>query len=227
MDTFQKKGQVTVKDVIVALRQLGGRSEFMDIYKTLKNNRLGDFSYYRHEESFRECTRQCIYKHCKGNAKYKGKEVKFKKDGKFYNLLESDINTPSDSLEKTQIIKQKTPIATDIELPTSPEKVEQHLYRKLRDTALARIVKEDNHYECEICNDTIKLKDGRLYAEAHHLKPLGRPHDGPDVRENIICVCPNDHVRLDYGAIALDIRELSGVGKEYVDYHNEKIYKNE
>lgn len=226
MDTFQKKKQVTVEEVFVVLRELGGRAEFNDIYKTLKNNRSGDFSYYKNEGSFRETTRQCIYKHCKGNAKYRGLEVIFIRDGKFYKLSKSDIITPSDSLEKTQITQQKTPIATDIKLPTSPEKVEQHLYRVLRDTVLARIVKEKNHYECEICNDTLKLKDGRLYAEAHHLKPLGRPHDGPDVRENIICVCPNDHVRLDYGAIALDIHDLSGVGKEYVDYHNENIYDN-
>ena len=227
MDTPKKTGRVTVEEVIVALRKLGGRAEFIDIYKTLKNNRLGDFSYYSYEESFKTTTRQCLYDHCEGNARYHGLVVKFIRDGKFYKLLETENVTSSDSLEKTQIAQQKTPIATDIKLPTSPDKVKQHEYRILRDTVLARNVKDEKGYKCEICHDNIILKDGRLYAEAHHLKPLGRPHNGPDVRENILCVCPNDHVRLDYGVIALDIRKLSGVGKEYVDYHNEKIYKNE
>ena len=29
------------------------------------------------------------------------------------------------------------------------------------------------------------------------------PHDGPDQASNILCLCPNDHVRLDYGAITI------------------------
>ena len=29
-------------------------------------------------------------------------------------------------------------------------------------------------------------------------------HDGPDVLSNVLCLCPNDHVRFDFGAIWLD-----------------------
>jgi putative restriction endonuclease len=36
-----------------------------------------------------------------------------------------------------------------------------------------------------------------------HIHPLGTPHNGPDVKENVLCVCPNDHVRFDHGAIYL------------------------
>lgn len=41
------------------------------------------------------------------------------------------------------------------------------------------------------------------YAEGAHIQPLGRPHDGPDVARNILCLCPNDHVRFDRGAITI------------------------
>ncbi|MCX5892441.1 MAG: HNH endonuclease, partial [Deltaproteobacteria bacterium] len=58
----------------------------------------------------------------------------------------------------------------------------------------------------------------------HHIKPLGSPHDGPDVRENILCVCPNHHVMLDYGVIELDGVQLPGIGREYINYHNEHIF---
>ena len=44
------------------------------------------------------------------------------------------------------------------------------------------------------------------YAEGAHIRPLGYPHDGPDVLGNVLCLCPNDHVRFDYGAIWLDDR---------------------
>jgi predicted restriction endonuclease len=54
--------------------------------------------------------------------------------------------------------------------------------------------------------------------------PLGSPHSGPDVRENILCVCPNDHVLLDYGAIKVEANLLEGIGKEFIDYHNDNVY---
>lgn len=42
------------------------------------------------------------------------------------------------------------------------------------------------------------------YAEAAHIRGLGRPHDGPDVVSNVLCLCPNHHVLFDAGAIYVD-----------------------
>ncbi|WP_107440879.1 HNH endonuclease [Streptomyces fodineus] len=36
------------------------------------------------------------------------------------------------------------------------------------------------------------------------MRPLGKPHKGPDVEPNVLCLCPNCHVRLDIGAIVID-----------------------
>ena len=44
------------------------------------------------------------------------------------------------------------------------------------------------------------------YAEGAHLRPVGSPYHGPDAVENVLCLCPNDHVLLDRGAIVLDDR---------------------
>lgn len=41
------------------------------------------------------------------------------------------------------------------------------------------------------------------YVESHHLRPLGRPHEGPDTPGNIIVVCPNHHVMFDRGTAAI------------------------
>jgi hypothetical protein len=128
--------------------------------------------------------------------------------------------------QKTAVVKpEPSPIAQDIQEPSQPDRLRQDTYRILRDTLLAREVKEINQYKCQLCGQSIQLKDGRLYAEAHHVKPLGSPHNGPDVRDNILCVCPNHHVLLDYGAISLDGAKLSGIGKIYIDYHNKYISK--
>jgi predicted restriction endonuclease len=70
----------------------------------------------------------------------------------------------------------------------------------------------------------IQLSDGSYYAEAHHVRPLGRPYNGPDTIDNIICVCPNCHVLLDYKVIKLEKPKLPNVSSEYVDFHNREIY---
>lgn len=120
-----------------------------------------------------------------------------------------------------------TPVANDAdELP--PDRVLTVTYRVLRDTEKARRVKELHTYRCQICDHTIRLPNGSLYAEAHHIKPLGRRHTGPDVMENILCVCPNHHAELDYGARRLSLSALRTVpghriGSSFIDYHNQQI----
>ena len=122
-----------------------------------------------------------------------------------------------------------TPIAIDKD-PVPPNRVETTTYRILRDTNLAKKVKYLNKYECQICGHYILLNNGGKYAEAHHIKPLGGPHNGPDVMGNIICVCPNHHAELDYGVRELILSELRLVDghkieSEFIAYHNSEIFK--
>jgi 5-methylcytosine-specific restriction protein A len=122
----------------------------------------------------------------------------------------------------------KTPEASDLSAPPETTRALSQTYRIIRDTEIARWVKYIHEYKCQICDAAISLSDGGLYAEAHHIKPLGGDHKGPDVVENIICVCPNHHAQLDYGAIQLDnagLRSVSGhnINDEYIKYHNSVI----
>jgi len=117
-----------------------------------------------------------------------------------------------------------TPKATDLNDPPESTRVETTIYRILRDTALSREVKIRQNYQCQLCSATIQLGDGSYYAEGHHVKPLGRPYNGPDTIDNIICVCPTCHVLLDYKAIELDKSKLPNVSPEYIDFHNHEIY---
>jgi len=120
---------------------------------------------------------------------------------------------------------KSTPIAVDI---NEPDRTESHLvttYRVLRDTALARRIKADNDHKCQICDERILLGEDNPYAEAHHVRPLGSPHNGPDHPGNIVCVCPNCHVKLDYGAIEIDQMIFKNVLPEFIQYHNEVIRK--
>lgn len=133
----------------------------------------------------------------------------------------------SDAIRVAQFftVAHPTPLASDI---NEPKETERHLvttYRVLRDTALARRIKADRDYKCQIYQERILLGDGTPYAEAHHVKPLGNPHNGPDDPSNIVCVCPNCHVKLDYGAIKMDQVLFANVHSEFIDYHNTVICK--
>lgn len=117
-----------------------------------------------------------------------------------------------------------TPKASDIDDPPPVARIETTIYRILRDTALSREVKIAQNYKCQLCSATIQLSDGSYYAEAHHVKPLGRPYNGPDTIDNIICVCPTCHVLLDYKVIRLEKLKLPNVSPDYIHFHNHEIY---
>jgi putative restriction endonuclease len=80
---------------------------------------------------------------------------------------------------------------------------------------------------------------GVKYAEAAHIKPLGKPHNGNDQPGNIICSYPNHHVMLDKGIFAIEndltLKGLEGIltihqdhelDKESLEYHKEHIFIN-
>jgi len=111
-----------------------------------------------------------------------------------------------------------------------PKRVQTQTRRVLRDTKISQWVKYIHEYRCQLCGQTIELGNDKFYAEAHHIQPLGEPHNGPDVIENIICVCPNCHVLLDYGAVLLNVNKIANVegheiDRKYIEYHNTVIYK--
>jgi predicted restriction endonuclease len=83
--------------------------------------------------------------------------------------------------------------------PTRPVTVQ----RRIRSSAVIDRVKRAHRHRCQICHDVLEVEGG-LYAEGAHIRGLGRPHEGPDVPSNVLCLCPNDHVRFDYGAIHLN-----------------------
>ncbi|MHC3470491.1 YDG/SRA domain-containing protein [Streptomyces sp. 7R007] len=93
------------------------------------------------------------------------------------------------------------PFAEDEKFPVTRA---ARIQRIVRDAAAARRVKELYDHECQICGLRLVGADGKPYSEGAHIKPLGKPHEGPDVERNILCLCPNCHVSLDIGAIVIE-----------------------
>jgi hypothetical protein len=115
---------------------------------------------------------------------------------------------------------------------------------RLRNTLLAGEMKRRYNNTCQVCRRTVRLISSDC-AESHHVKPLGTPHNGPDVEGNIVVVCPNHHVMFDRGAIGIDVdslvvRHVTGafrprplhlepwhvLNPQYLAYHSRFIFGN-
>jgi hypothetical protein len=136
-------------------------------------------------------------------------------------------NQPADPEDGFRLLKQQAVVvATDEEFDDGPApRIRTVVQRTIRDTHEAAEIKRLHRYRCQICGKRIALPDGDYYAEAHHIRPLGSPHDGPDRRENILCLCPNHHAGLDYRCFRIEKPKLRvhldhTISDEHIAYHN-------
>jgi hypothetical protein len=112
------------------------------------------------------------------------------------------------------------PVAT----PEIPEEVEREwIYQEESDEAVARRQSQvqtqvrdrrkaaalKTHYgnTCTICGVRLQVGERRFYSEAAHIRPLGKPYDGPDKASNMLVLCPNHHLQFDRGIVRLRKRE--------------------
>ena len=102
------------------------------------------------------------------------------------------------------------------ETPGPAPRTDARVQRIIRSTAVTQRVKSLYRHRCQVCGVTVQTATGP-YAEGAHIRPLGRPHNGPDVESNVLCLCPTDHVRLDYGGIVVTDR------LEVVDAHTGQV----
>lgn len=58
---------------------------------------------------------------------------------------------------------------------------------------------------CQFCRVPVQVETSpdRFYSEGAHIKPVGKPHNGPDTPANLLILCPNHHVELDTGMLTL------------------------
>jgi hypothetical protein len=117
----------------------------------------------------------------------------------------------------------------NLSLPVRRDRV--HFDRIRRDQNLVRQVKLIRENTCQIC--AIRLgTENSPYSEVHHIRPLGEPHNGEDILENMICVCPNCHTQLDYLYMPINIElivEQNGrqpnhsINLEFIQWHNQRF----
>jgi putative restriction endonuclease len=73
----------------------------------------------------------------------------------------------------------------------------------VRDPKVASWIKKTYSSTCQNCRIVLSTPAG-LYSVGAHIRALGTPHNGKDVVENVLSLCPNCHVLFDYGAIYIE-----------------------
>ena len=85
-----------------------------------------------------------------------------------------------------------------------PEKKLRSFIATSRNLSIVKYLKNLYKDKCQICGEAIEISQDNFLSEVHHIKPLG-VHNGPDVIDNAIVLCPNHHTMFDRGAITIDI----------------------
>jgi putative restriction endonuclease len=101
----------------------------------------------------------------------------------------------SDALQPIEFKKDVIPKGE-----VNPGKIRSVVIRTIRNTAVAEYVKKLYEYKCQICGIQIPVPKGFI-SEGAHIRALGKPHRGPDVVSNVLCMCPNHHAEFDAGGI--------------------------
>jgi putative restriction endonuclease len=107
---------------------------------------------------------------------------------------DEDVNY-SQEVQNSAVAPRPAPAGVE-----APLRREGRVTRVIRSTVVADHVKGLYAFECQFCRARLITPSGP-YAESCHIKPLARPHSGPDIPDNVLCLCPNCHVLLDEGAI--------------------------
>jgi len=197
-------------DVVKALQMVGGIGHLNDIYIAIKGIRPKP-----HPKSLEAIVRRELEHNSSDTTSFKNN----------HDLFYS-VKGLGSGIWGLRVIENISPEAIDLKESKNPLRSPSFTYRILRDTRLARQLKELHNHECQICGSTILLTNNKRYSEAHHIKPLGASHNGPDIAENILVLCPNHHAMCDYAAINLKIDELRThvghkIGDQFIAYHNE------
>lgn len=129
-----------------------------------------------------------------------------------YEYLRALLDHDSLSTEARQMIMQRYQLDATIDAnsesvseaaspSTESRRRTTEVDRRIRDETLVRELKELYDDTCQVCGDRRLQGVAAGYSEVHHIKPLGRPHDGPDEKSNMLVLCPNHHADFDNGVI--------------------------
>ncbi|MDX2240484.1 MAG: winged helix-turn-helix domain-containing protein [Leptolyngbyaceae cyanobacterium bins.302] len=147
-----------------------------------------------------------------------------------------------DASKSPRISKAKSLIeekVDPVDLSEPPSRMITTVSRIIRDTKKTNELKRKYKYYCQVCKRRISISESIYYAEVHHIQPLGGGHNGLDLEENMIVLCPNHHAMFDFGIpqflsnekVRIRDKEYEllvkhKIGDKSINYHNKHIWNS-
>ncbi len=200
----------------------------------LKSKEIKDFIFedrggsFGHQSryTFDQTIQRKIEDHCPDCKGFKGKAILKKEKRAHYSLCPEYQYLPVKMPEVTISLKPNEGLSYD-ELEGAFRK-RREINSIQRDSSIVIELKKLYDNQCQLCETKLQVDEDNWYSEVHHIRPLGEPHNGSDTASNMIVVCPNCHVLLDFHAIELNdihVKESHSIDKSYLKYHNDLYIK--
>jgi len=112
----------------------------------------------------------------------------------------------------------------------NPDRRDRRFRGLVRDQKNVDWIKNCYDNTCQVCRTQL-ITDAGPISIAAHIQGLGQPHNGPDVVENMLCLCHNCHAIFDSGAFCIndDCKTITWlhkpVGREESIYSSELFTK--
>lgn len=81
-----------------------------------------------------------------------------------------------------------------------------------RDHTIGSELKDLYDFTCQVCGIRLEA-NGQAHAVGAHIRGLGKPNNGDDSKDNMIILCPNDHLIFDNYGFSID-DNFNLIGKE-------------
>jgi hypothetical protein len=223
-----KQKSVSLENIIDAFIFYKPELKMMEIKDYVFNKRDNSFEGYKSRYSFDQTIQKIVETHCPTKSGYKGKAIFESFATGHYRLSDHNFwaDISKDESVDNQILKiNSNNTVEDFELVTRTLR-EVSMINRNKD--LVQKLKSLYDNTCQICRTKLKIAENIFYSEVHHIQSLGEPHNGPDTSANMIVVCPNCHVLLDFKAIEIVkdkivFKRPHEVDDIYIEYHNKFI----
>ena len=197
-----------------------------EIKKYILNKREDGWDGYKDKYSFDQTIQRIVEDHCLTRSGNRGKSVFISVARSFYRLEDDQFLVHSEKFRDPDNIIKLNANSNDEDLEqTTRYRVELNIINRNKELVIGLKKLYDN--KCQLCETKLQISENKFYSEVHHIKSLGKPHDGPDKSTNMIVVCPNCHVLLDFKARRISKQEIickypHTLDDIYIDYHNQE-----
>lgn len=111
----------------------------------------------------------------------------------------ASISNDLDVILKNDDAHEIDMLLQELQVTQTPNRVERTVKKLVRNSKIARLIKQRQNYICEVCGrEPFIQNNGEFYAEADHIKPLGL--GGLDTPANMRCLCSQCHAVITHGA---------------------------